>query len=57
VEGKNSSKPLQYLLAEVFFTSQNFKTAINNVYNVIVVLDRVNRFALTSVLTTITDAL
>ena len=57
MEGKNSSKPLQYLLAEVFFTSQNFKAAINNVYNVIVVLDRVNRFALTSVLTTISDAL
>ncbi len=43
-EGKNSNKLLQYLFAEVFFTSTNFKEAVGNVYALFVLLARLRRF-------------
>lgn len=40
MENKLVSKPLQYLLAEVFFTSLGFQAAVTNLYSLVVMLSR-----------------
>lgn len=53
----NAVRPLQYLLAEVFFTSVNFKQAVTNVYAVLALLERVVSLANMTVQTSISEVI